>query len=163
MHYLIVDDDDICRHFLARALAKYGTSEIAKDGREAIELFAKSLSTGQLYDIIFLDIMMPIMDGRLALTSIRHIEMKAGLLPGWGTKIVMTTALGNYESIQSAFKGQCDGYLVKPLKMSRLLALLHNLNVIPRSASSAERRASLKRLTAAESDADQGQSSGDAR
>jgi len=156
MHYLIVDDDDICRHFLARALAQYGTSEIAKNGKEAIGLFAKSLSNGQLYDVIFLDIMMPIMDGRLALTSIRQLEKKAGLLAGWGTKIVMTTALGNYESIQSAFRGQCDGYLVKPLKMSRLLALLRNLDVIPRSASSAARRASLKQATAADSDAQQG-------
>jgi YesN/AraC family two-component response regulator len=37
--------------------------------------------------------------------------------------------------VRQAFHGQCDGYLVKPLSISRMDALLKNLKVLPPSAS----------------------------
>jgi two-component system, chemotaxis family, chemotaxis protein CheY len=133
MRSLIVDDDETCRKFLVKALEKHGRCDLAFTGIEAIEAVKKAFQSGELYDAIFLDIMMPVMDGRRALTVIRELEVRAGLLQGWGSKIVMTTALGDYENVRSAFHGQCDGYLVKPLKISRLEALLRNLKLIPRA------------------------------
>jgi two-component system, chemotaxis family, chemotaxis protein CheY len=132
MRSLIVDDDEICRKFLVKALEKHGRCELALTGIEAIEAVTKAFQSGELYDAIFLDIMMPVMDGRRALAVIRELEVRAGLLQGWGSKIVMTTALGDYENVRSAFHGQCDGYLVKPLTISRLEALLRNLKLIAR-------------------------------
>ena len=77
-----------------------------------------------------LNIMMPVMDGKQALSAIRTLERRAGLQDGWGAKIVMTTALGDYDTVRHAFHNQCDGYLVKPLSISRMEALLRNLKVI---------------------------------
>ena len=133
MRILIVDDDDASRKFLQKALEKRGMCIFARTGKEAIELVKQSFHGADLYDVIFLDIMMPIMDGRLALTAIRNLESKAGLHEGWGSKIIMATALGDYDNIRSAFRGQCDGYLVKPIKLSRLEALMANLKLIPRT------------------------------
>ncbi len=93
---------------------------------------AKAFQVGELYDAIFLDIMMPVMDGRRALGAIRDLEERAGLMQGWGAKIIMTTAIGDYDSVRNAFHNQCDGYLVKPLKLNRLEALMSNLNLIPK-------------------------------
>jgi two-component system, chemotaxis family, chemotaxis protein CheY len=130
MRCLIVDDDEICRKFLLRVMERVADCEIAQTGKDAIEMVTKSFVKGELYDVIFLDIMMPVMDGKQALSAIRTLERRAGLQDGWGAKIVMTTALGDYDTVRHAFHNQCDGYLVKPLSISRMEALLRNLKVI---------------------------------
>jgi two-component system, chemotaxis family, chemotaxis protein CheY len=130
MRCLVVDDDETCRKFLARVMERVGVCEVALTGKEAIEMVTRSFVKGELYDVIFLDIMMPVMDGKQALSAIRTLERRAGLQDGWGAKIVMTTALGDYDTVRHAFHNQCDGYLVKPLSISRMEALLRNLKVI---------------------------------
>ncbi len=130
MRCLVVDDDETCRKFLMRVMERVGACEVALTGKEAIEMVTRSFVKGELYDIIFLDIMMPVMDGKQALSAIRTLERRAGLQDGWGAKIVMTTALGDYDTVRHAFHNQCDGYLVKPLSISRMEALLRNLKVI---------------------------------
>jgi two-component system, chemotaxis family, chemotaxis protein CheY len=130
MRCLIVDDDETCRKFLLRVMERVADCEVAMTGKEAIEMVTKSFVKGELYDVIFLDIMMPVMDGKQALSAIRTLERRAGLQDGWGAKIVMTTALGDYDTVRHAFHNQCDGYLVKPLSISRMEALLRNLKVI---------------------------------
>ncbi len=132
MRCLIVDDDDICRKFLAKALHKHGTCDFATHGEEAVNAVSKSIAAGRIYDVVFLDIMMPVMNGRRALSAIRDLEDAAGLRDGFGTKIIMTTAIGDYDSVRNAFEYQCDGYLVKPLKLGRLTALMANLGLIPK-------------------------------
>ena len=133
MRSLIVDDDETCRKFLTKALEKHGRCDLAVTGAEAVKAVAKAFQVGELYDAIFLDIMMPVMDGRRALGAIRDLEERAGLMQGWGAKIIMTTAIGDYDSVRNAFHNQCDGYLVKPLKLNRLEALMSNLNLIPKA------------------------------
>lgn len=135
MRCLIVDDDETCRKFLVKVMGKLGRCDIAITGKDALEMVSKTFASGELYDVVFLDIMMPVMDGKQALSAIRTLERRAGLQEGWGSKIVMTTALGDYDTVRQAFHGQCDGYLVKPLSISRMDALLKNLKVLPPNAS----------------------------
>jgi two-component system, chemotaxis family, chemotaxis protein CheY len=130
MRCLVVDDDETCRKFLIRVMERIGDCDIALTGRDAIEKVTASFGRGDLYDVIFLDIMMPVMDGKQALSAIRTLERRAGLQDGWGAKIVMTTAMGDYDTVRHAFHNQCDGYLVKPLSISRMEALLRNLKVL---------------------------------
>lgn len=130
MRCLVVDDDETCRKFLIRVMERIGDCDIALTGRDAIEKVTTSFGRGDLYDVIFLDIMMPVMDGKQALSAIRTLERRAGLQDGWGAKIVMTTAMGDYDTVRQAFHNQCDGYLVKPLSISRMEALLRNLKVL---------------------------------
>jgi two-component system chemotaxis response regulator CheY len=130
MRCLVVDDDETCRKFLIRVMERISTCDVAFTGKEAIDKVTQSFASGDLYDVIFLDIMMPVMDGKQALSAIRTLERRAGLQDGWGSKIVMTTALGDYDTVRHAFHNQCDGYLVKPLSISRMEALLRNLKVL---------------------------------
>jgi two-component system chemotaxis response regulator CheY len=130
MRCLVVDDDETCRKFVIRVMERISDCDIALTGKEAIEMVTKSFGTGELYDVIFLDIMMPVMDGKQALSAIRTLERRAGLQDGWGAKIVMTTAMGDYDTVRHSFHNQCDGYLVKPLSISRMEALLRNLKVL---------------------------------
>ena len=44
----------------------------------------------------------------------------------------VTPGVGDYDSVRNAFHNQCDGYLVKPLKLNRLEALMSNINLIPK-------------------------------
>jgi two-component system chemotaxis response regulator CheY len=135
MRCLVVDDDETCRKFVIRVMERLGDCDIALTGKEAIELVTRSFVSGDLYDVIFLDIMMPVMDGKQALSAIRTLERRAGLQDGWGAKIVMTTAMGDYDTVRHAFHNQCDGYLVKPLSISRMEALLRNLKVLSPNVS----------------------------
>ncbi len=135
MRCLVVDDDETCRKFLIRVMERIGECDIALTGREAIEKVTAAFVGGDLYDVIFLDIMMPVMDGKQALSAIRTLERRAGLQDGWGAKIVMTTAMGDYDTVRHAFHNECDGYLVKPLSISRMEALLRNLKVLSPNVS----------------------------
>jgi two-component system chemotaxis response regulator CheY len=115
MKILIVEDDFTCRTILQRLLSPYGTCDIAVDGSEAVNAFKTALEENEPYNLICLDIMMPIMDGRKALKEIRRIEDEIGINVSDRTKIIMTTALGDAKSILGSFTDQCEAYLVKPV------------------------------------------------
>lgn len=130
MKSLIVEDDYITSQVMQEILNSFGQSDVAEDGKIGMELFAKALEEESPYDIIFLDIMMPELDGQEVLTLIRHEESQRGMLGLDATKIVMTTALDDFENVSSAFKNQCEGYLVKPIDKDKVVAKLIELKMI---------------------------------
>ncbi|HPX48147.1 MAG TPA: response regulator, partial [Treponemataceae bacterium] len=75
-------------------------------------------------------IMMPELDGQAALKKIRDIEEERGIAARDGVKIIMTTALDDKKNIISAFREQCDVYLVKPIDKEKLVESLNTLNLI---------------------------------
>ena len=133
MRTLIVEDDFTSRTLLKEILKGLGSSDIAVNGQEAIEAVRNAMASNTPYDLICLDIMMPEMNGQEALVEIRRIEEESGLHIGRGAKILMTTALGDKDNILTAFKEQCDGYLVKPVEKRKFLSLLTDLNLIDAS------------------------------
>ena len=131
MTALIVEDDFIIRLLLQRMLAPFGECHVAVDGREAVEAFRLALESGQSYDFVSLDIMMPGMNGQEALRLMREMEEAKGIVSVNGSKIVMVTALSDYRSISEAHWHLCDGYLVKPIDRSVLVKTLEDLKLIP--------------------------------
>jgi len=127
---LIVDDDFTNRLLLQKLLEPYGEVHIAVNGKEAVRAVEKSLKDKESYDLACLDIMMPEMDGQEALKQIRERENSAGIQPGNGIKILMTTALDDSRNIMDSFKSQCEGYIVKPISKNKLLGLLEKLALI---------------------------------
>jgi len=121
MRALIVEDDFTSRLLLQKLLAPYGESHVAVNGREALEAFQTARQNQQPYDLICLDIMMPEMDGQTVLKEVRSLEEAAGIQPGCGVKILMTTALKDPQNVMTAFRELCDGYLVKPIDKAKLL------------------------------------------
>ena len=127
---LIVEDDFVGRKLLFKHLSAFGEVDLAVDGAEAVKAFYMSMLKKTPYDLICLDVMMPEMDGQEVLKSIRETEIRHGIRPGLGAKIIMTTALDDTESIMKAFREQCDGYLVKPIKRGALLSTMQDLGLI---------------------------------
>lgn len=124
MKSLVVEDDYITSRVMQEILSAYGTSDIAENGVTAVELFKRALENNAPYDIIFLDIMMPELDGQETLTMIRHIEQTKGIMGLDSVKIIMTTALDDYQNIKSAFNNQCEGYIVKPIERDKVIKSL---------------------------------------
>lgn len=132
MKTLIVEDDFISRQILQEILIPFSSCDTAVNGREAIEAFVLALDKGSPYDLITLDIMMPEIDGQEALRRIRAIEKERGIVNLSGVKIVMTTALEDFETIKAAFRDQCEAYLVKPITTQKVLKQLVAMKLIPK-------------------------------
>ena len=130
MKILIAEDDFTCRMLLQELLKGYGTTHVAANGREALAAAGASIESGEPYDLVCMDIMMPEMDGQQAVAEIRAMEVAAGVAPGKGTKIVMTTALGDMKHIMNAYGNLCDGYLVKPIRKDALAGELRKLKLV---------------------------------
>jgi two-component system chemotaxis response regulator CheY len=130
MKTLIVDDDFTCRLLLHEFLKSYGPTHIAVNGNEAVEAVRAALEANEPYELICLDIMMPGMDGHAALEQIRALEAAKGRVSTHGARILMTTALGDMKNVMTAFKGLCDGYVVKPIDKAKLLQELRQFQLI---------------------------------
>jgi two-component system chemotaxis response regulator CheY len=110
---LIVDDDSVAIMILQHYLALYGRVDTALSGQEAIDKFRIALGTDP-YNVIFLDIMMPGIDGQTVLRALRGMEDEAGGLVGEGCKVVMASAISDFTAISTSFRDLCDAYIVKP-------------------------------------------------
>ena len=71
MKILVVEDDFGSRRMMQKLLEPYGDVDVVVDGEEAVEAFKMAWEESTPYDMIFMDIMMPKMDGHEALKRIR--------------------------------------------------------------------------------------------
>ena len=126
---LVVEDEFTGRLLLQMTLEKYGEVHIAVNGKEAVEAVHLAIELEAPYDLICLDMKMPEMNGHEALKAIRELESAAGI-SDQGAKIIMTTSVNDGKSIMSAFKEQCDGYMVKPVDRKKLLQHLRDFKLI---------------------------------
>lgn len=124
---LIVDDEPIGGSILALFVSPLGECDLVGNGFEAITAFIHAIDKGEGYDLVTLDIEMPEMNGHEVLKRIRSIEEERGID---STKIIMTTATDDAKTIMTAFKEQCDGYLVKPVREEELMKHLRELNLL---------------------------------
>lgn len=130
MKTLIVEDDFASRKLMEKYLSPFGETDVVVDGQEAIDAFNMALDEDARYDLICLDIMLPKMDGQKVLKEIRSIEEERGIFGNNGTKIIMTTALGDAKNVLNAFRSQCEGYLQKPISREHLMRQLKDLELI---------------------------------
>ncbi len=132
MRCLIVEDDFGSRRLLLALLRDYGPCDVVVDGQEAIDAFRLAWEDNDPYDVVFLDIMMPNIDGQEALRRIRVTEAEFGIADKDQVKVIMTTALGDPKSVVEAFyEGGANGYIVKPIERSALVGELEKLGLKP--------------------------------
>ncbi len=129
MNILIVEDELTSRELLKVILEPYGTVQSAADGIEAMKAFNLALAK-QPYDLICLDIMLPKMDGQQVLKGIRKIEQDKGIIGPDAVKIIMISALGDFETVTEAFSSQCTSYIAKPIDADNIVEELRNLELI---------------------------------
>lgn len=130
MQTLIVEDDFLARTILSTLLSEYGTCHLVVDGSEAVAAIEKAYDKGQPYDLVCLDIMMPVMDGQEALETIRKKEQARNISLEDGVKVFMVTALDDEANRKKAEKVGCQAYLTKPLDRSKIVSLLQELKLI---------------------------------
>ena len=109
---LIVEDNLINQKIILSVLQKSGMEiEIANNGQEALDfLFVEKKE----YDVILMDISMPVMDGIIATKRIRE-NKKFDTVP-----IIAFTAFAMGVEIEEMFKVGCNAYLTKPLNIKKL-------------------------------------------
>lgn len=110
MKVLVAEDDAETRDYIERGLRELGHAvTTAADGRDAM-----FLATGEPFDAIILDRMLPVLDGMTILRSIRSA--------GIATPVLMLTALARVEDRVDGLEAGADDYLVKPFAIPELRA-----------------------------------------
>ena len=130
MKALIVEDEFTSRLLIQQILKDFGEIHIAVNGQEAVDAVRTAIESGAPYDLIYLDLMMPVMDGQEALKLIRQLESEAGGAADQGAKIIIGTGLKDGKTIMTAFREQCDAYLVKPIDRAKFLEHLKDFQLV---------------------------------
>ena len=127
---LIVDDSRYQRQLILKALSGLFSAEEAADGKEAIALFAAALAAKKPYDLIVMDILMPVLSGHDALIGIRRLEAEAGIGPEGRTPAVMLSSLDDPANMMRAqFESGAQAYVTKPFQAQTLLEALGSLGL----------------------------------
>ena len=112
---LVVDDNEINRQLMSILLTRQGHRvEVASNGLEAFEAVKV-----KKFDIVFMDLQMPVMDGIEASQRIREWENESV-----HTFIVALTAGYFPEDGQKLFEAGMDNYLTKPFQVEHIQRLL---------------------------------------
>jgi len=96
MRALIVEDTLINREFLKLILSTFGECHVADCGEQALDLFAGALDTAP-FDIVFMDVMLPGIDGLETVKRMRGLERGRGVPAERRVKVIVTTALDEGE------------------------------------------------------------------
>lgn len=130
MKILLAEDDYVTRKAMDSFLSKYGECDVTVDGMEAVDAFLLALEEEEPYDLVCLDIMMPVMDGYQALVAIRNLEKQKDIPSDKGAKVIMTTALNDEKNVKMAFELGCTVYSGKPIDQARFEQALKKLGLI---------------------------------
>lgn len=130
MKILLAEDDYVTRKYMSDFLSKYGECDVTVDGMEAVDAFMMALEDGEPYDLVCLDIMMPVMDGYQALMGIRNLEKERNITGNDACKVIMATALNEEKNVKMAFDLGCTIYSGKPIDKDRFEQALKKLELV---------------------------------
>ncbi len=109
---LLVDDSEINRLLIEKILSKEGMLvSMAVNGREAIDMALQ-----KKYDVILMDVQMPVMDGRTATQELRS--------SGYNLPIIALTAHALKEDRDKCLEAGCNDYLTKPVQFEVLFSTI---------------------------------------
>jgi DNA-binding response OmpR family regulator len=111
---LLIDDDEAIRDGVSRALAAEGLMiELAEDGQEGLRR-----SHAERYDLVVLDLLMPVMDGRDVLRQLLHDQP--------GQAVLVLSCLADVRCKVDCFEIGARDYLTKPFSLAELIARVRN-------------------------------------
>jgi CheY-like chemotaxis protein len=115
---ILLADDSADNRLLIRSYLK--TTPYQLDVAENGKIAAEKCKAGR-YDLILMDVQMPVMDGYAATRAIREWEKGNGTQP---TPVIALTAYALTEDAQNSLKAGCTAHLTKPIKKASLLAAI---------------------------------------
>lgn len=126
MQVLLVEDCVETQRLVALILKKAGAEVcIVENGWEAVEKLQNRRTVGTPFDIVLMDLQMPIMDGYEATSKIRHWEC---LCDAPRTTIVALTANSSDENRTKAWDVGMDDFCSKPINFPHLFQVIRNWN-----------------------------------
>ena len=131
LHVLVVDDHDANRLVLQFTLEQIrARATCVENGAEAVEAF-----THTRFDLVLMDLRMPVMDGFEAMRRIRALEAVRG---GARTPMIVASAHTTPMDRQRAIEAGADDHLGKPLHMPTLFAAIDAVLEPPAEETSAQ-------------------------
>jgi DNA-binding response OmpR family regulator len=118
---LVVDDSEIVQRTMSRKITEYGQRvDVASNGNDALAMLQ-----GNPYKLVFLDVLMPGMDGFEVCKKIKKsAEYKTSAV------YMLSSKDGMFDKVRGTLAG-CNGYLVKPLEARKLREVLDRHFVRP--------------------------------
>ncbi|MDE7243903.1 MAG: response regulator, partial [Oscillospiraceae bacterium] len=121
-HILIVDDIEVNRIILVKILSSLGAvCDSVANGQEAVDKFEAS-QPGD-YDLILMDVQMPVMDGYTATRTIRS----GGHLSAKSVPIIAMTANAFVDDVREAIESGMDAHIAKPVQIDNLKATIQQV------------------------------------
>ncbi|MDE7243347.1 MAG: response regulator [Oscillospiraceae bacterium] len=119
-HILVVDDIEVNRIILVKILTSLGAvCDTANNGQEAVDAFEQA---GE-YDLILMDVQMPVMDGYTATKAIRNsTRPSAKTLP-----IIAMTANAFVDDVREAINSGMDAHIAKPVQIDQLKSTIQSV------------------------------------
>ena len=119
LRVLLVEDNAVNQMVAESLLARRGFSVVlAGNGREGVEAFQRAR-----FDVVLMDIQMPVMDGFEALAAIRALERSSGRR----TPVIALTAHAMKEDRDRCLAAGMDDYVSKPIEATRLLEIIRTV------------------------------------
>ena len=120
---LLVEDNVLNQRIVAFSLKKLSHEvTIAKDGLEALEIFKKNK-----FDVILMDIMMPVMDGLEATVQIRNYEKDKSIINQ--TPIIALTANTMDNDREKCISFGMNDFMAKPFDVEKLNQIFEELRI----------------------------------
>ena len=114
---LLVEDNETNRRLVAGMLLGVDADlTSAENGLEGVEAF-----TREPFDVVLMDLQMPVMDGYTATRKIRELEAQRRLRP---TPVVVVSAHTRPRDIRESLAAGADVHVAKPIDLARLLATM---------------------------------------
>nr|CRH05090.1 putative Histidine kinase [Candidatus Magnetococcus massalia] len=120
---ILLAEDSPDNQALIKAFLKKSphTLTIVDDGAQALEIYQR-----ERFDLIFMDVQMPVMDGFSATRAIRQWEKDSGCTT---TPLFALTAHALQDTRDKALAAGCDGYLTKPISKANLLQIIQRFSL----------------------------------
>jgi CheY-like chemotaxis protein len=118
---LVVDDSGVNRRLLVAALSELGHEvHAAQNGKRALELLRERGGGADGFDVVLLDLLMPVMDGYATLAEIKADPVLDHV------PVIMVSAVPELESVVRCIELGATDYLPKPFSAAMLRARLHS-------------------------------------
>lgn len=132
LHILLAEDDEINRKVIKKMLHEKGhVVDTAVNGTEVIEMFEKCN-----YDIILMDIQMPVLDGIKAAKIIKELEKNKGIKH---TPVIAMTAYALSGDRERFLSLGMDDYVPKPIRMDHLFHTIERIKLIEYQSENSSR------------------------
>ena len=120
LRVLLAEDNAVNQRLVLGLLERRGHSTVAVgNGRDAV-----AAVRNDTFDVVLMDVQMPVMDGLEAITEIRRLEAEAG----GRVPIIALTAHAMKGDREECFAAGADGYVTKPIDSSELFGLIERLS-----------------------------------